>query len=364
MTANATLRDEAIGHAIDQRRYALHVVQRVIATLNRADSRLAAALSEALERLPADSFTVERLESLLGSVRQVNAEAYRAAMGELQAGMQGAARTTVAGQTAALQTAIPASVLAAQPLAGVSWEQAYAAALSRPFQGRLLSGWAANVEAGRMESIRNAIRAGYMDGLTTDQIVRSIRGTRARGYADGILERSRREVQTIVQTALSHTAQTARTELYRANADIIKARRWDSTLDSRTSPPCQIRDGRLYTNDPTPKPIGHAIPWLQGPGRLHFNCRSVDVPVLKSFRELGIDMDDIPPGARSSMDGQVPAETTYGQWLARQPADRQDDILGRERAQLFRAGKVKFDRFFDPHGRLLTLDDLLAKLGG
>lgn len=362
MTANATLRDEAIGHAIDQRRYAASIVRRVIAVLNRQDARLAAALAEALERMPADSFTVERLEKLLGSVREVNARAYAAAMDELRAGMRGMAEAAVAAQAAALNTAIPASILAAHPLTAVAWEQAYAAALSRPFQGRLLSGWARNVEAGRMESIRNTIRAGYMDGLTTDQIVRRIRGTRAKGYADGLLDRSRREVQTIVQTALSHTAQTARSELYGANADIIKAVRWDSTLDTRTSEICRIRDGKLYTPD-THKPVGHSIPWLGGPGRAHFNCRSVDIPVLKSFRELGIDMDEIPAGTRSSMDGQVPAETTYGQWLKRQSAARQDDILGPTRGKLFRAGKVSFDRFYDDKGRILTIDELRRRLG-
>lgn len=363
MTANALLRDEAIGHAIDQRRYSNNVLRRVIATLNRQDSRLAAALAEALERMPAGSFTVERREALLASVRQVNARAYAAAMDELRAGMQGMAQAATAAQAAAFNTAIPAAILAAQPLTAIAWEQAYAAALSRPFQGRLLSGWASNLEDGRLEAIRNAVRVGYMDGLTTDQIVRNIRGTRAKGYADGLLDRSRREVQTIVQTALSHTAQTARAQLYGANADIIKALKWDSTLDGRTTPGCQIRDGKLYTAD-THKPIGHAIPWLGGPGRLHFNCRSVDVPVLRSFRELGLDIDDLPPGQRASMDGQVPADTTYGQWLGRQSAARQDDILGPERAKLFRAGKVSFDRFFDDKGRQLTLEQLLAKLGG
>ena len=364
MSVNARLRDEAIAHAIDQRRYSQYVVQRVIAALNRQDSRLAAALAEALDRMDATSFTVERLEAMLASVRAINAQAHAAAMAELQEGMRGMARAATVAQQQALATAIPAAVLAQQPLVGMSWEAAYAAALSRPFQGRLLSGWAENVEASRMTAIRNAVRQGYMDGLTTDQIVRSIRGTRARQYADGVLERSRREVQTIVRTALAHTAQTARTQLYLANADLIKARRWDATLDTRTSEGCRIRDGKLYTNEEHPRPIGHSIPWLQGPGRLHFNCRSVDVPVTKSWRELGIDADDLPAGARASMDGAVPGDTTFGEWLARQPPDRQDEVLGPERARLLRAGKVKFADLYDDRGRPLTLAELLAKLGG
>lgn len=360
-SANRQLQDAAIGHAIDQRYYANGVVARVVAALNRQDARLAAALTEALERLPADSFTVERLEVLLQSVRELNAQAYRDAMAELQDGMRGMARAATAQQAAALEAAIPAAILARHPFVGVAWEQAYAAALARPFQGRLLSGWAENVEASRMAAVRNAIRTGYMDGLTTAQIVQNIRGTRALKYSDGILERPRREVEAVVRTALSHTAQTARGELYAANADIIKALKWDATLDTRTTPQCQIRDGKLYEVT-THKPIGHSIPWLGGPGRIHWQCRSVDVPVLKSFRELGIDMDDIPEGTRSSLDGQVPGDTTYGEWLKRQSAARQDEILGPERAKLFRDGKVSFERFFDDKGRRLTLGQLLAKL--
>ncbi|MGT2493119.1 hypothetical protein ACU4GD_28060 [Cupriavidus basilensis] len=56
-----------------------------------------------------------------------------------------------------------------------------AAALSRPFQGRLLKEWASNIEADRMVRIRDAIRIGFVEGQTTDQIIRRVRGTRAKG---------------------------------------------------------------------------------------------------------------------------------------------------------------------------------------
>ena len=362
-SVNARLLDEAIDHAVDLRRYSNGVLLRVIAELNRQDARLTAALAEALMRMEPESFTVERLEALLSSVRAINAEAYAAAFQALTPGLQGMAQAEVAAQLAMLSRAVPPVVLLRQPLTRIAWEQAYAAAMARPFQGRLLAGWAANVEAARMVLIRNAVRQGYMDGRTSSEIIRHIRGTRAKGYADGLLDRPRRELAAVVQTALSHTAQTARTEFARANVALIKARKWTSTLDSKTTPACQIRDGLQYTNEERPKPIGHSVPWLQGPGRLHFNCRSVDTPVTKSWRELGIDLDELPPGTRASMDGQVPADTTYGEWLGRQSPGRQDEILGPKRAALFRAGKVTFDRFFDDKGRFLTLAELLARIG-
>lgn len=363
MTVNAQLQDRAIDHAVDVLRFNRGVVMRMIATLNRADARLAAALAEAILRLDRDSFTVERLEALLGSVRAINAQAYQEVFAALAPEIRGLATAEAAAQVSMMRVSVPAAIQVAFPIAAVAPEQVYAAALSRPFQGRLLSGWAANVEASRMTLIRNAIRTGIVDGLTTDQIIRSIRGTRARKYEDGILARPRRDLASVVQTALSHTQQTARQVFYDANTDLIKAVQWVSTLDTRTSTQCRVRDGLRYEPDAKHKPIGHSVPWLEGPGRIHFNCRSVSVPITKSWRELGIDADELPTGTRASMDGQVPEDTTYAQWIARQSYARQVDILGEERAKLLRDGKVTFDKFSDDKGRWLTLDELMERIG-
>lgn len=146
-----------------------------------------------------------------------------------------------------------------------------------------------------------------------------------------------------------------------ANADLIKATAWLSTLDNKTSAICRIRDGLHYTPD-THKPIGHHVPWGEGPGRIHFNCRSVSVPVLKSWRELGIDIADMPPGTRASMDGQVPADMTYAQWFAKQSAARQEEILGPARYKLLKDGKVTYDEFYNDRGQWLSLADLAKRI--
>lgn len=359
---NTVLQDEAINHAHDLHRYAVGVIQRMQAVLNRADASLMAKLTEALMQIEQSSFTVARLETLLASVRALNAQAYDAVMQALQPEMAGLAKVEAAAQKSQLVDAVPAQVAVRFPIAGVTAEQVYAAALSRPFQGRLLKDWGASLEASRMQMIRNTVRAGFVEGQTTAEIIQKIRGTRALRYADGLLNRPRQELAAVVQTALSHTAQTARQATYDANADLVKAVQWVSTLDTRTSPMCRIRDGLKYTAD-THKPIGHSIPWGDGPGRLHFNCRSVSVPVLKSWKELGIPADEMSPGTRASMDGQVPAEQTYAEWFAKQSAARQDEIVGPERGAMYRAGKVKFDQFYNDRGKWLTLDQLAARSG-
>jgi len=356
-SVNEILADESIAHAVAINEYSAGVVQRMIALLNRADADLAAKLAAAVERLPADSFTVERLELLLGSVRELNAQAYASVLGALEGELLALAEYEAGYQLQLFEEVIPAPVRVRLPIAAVTPQQVYAAAMSRPFQGRLLRDWSASIEAGRMQKIREAIRVGYVEGQTASDIVRRIRGTRAEKYADGILQRPRRDLMAVVQTAVAHTAGVARQQFVEANEDIIKAVRWVSTLDQRTSPPCRIRD-QLQYEAKTHKPIGHKIPWLAGPGALHWNCRSTSTPVTRSWRDLGFDLDEIDAGTRASMDGQVPAETTYSQWLLRQSAARQDQVLGVERGRLLREGGLKVPDFYDARGNWLTLDQL------
>ena len=356
-TVNEQLRDEIVAHQAYLQQYNNGIIYRLIATLNRSDARLIVELAAALERLDPGSFTVQRLEALLGSVRQLNAEIYRQVFQELDQNINQLSDYEPGYQLKLFQNILPEPVQVRYPLAPVSPAQVYAAALSRPFQGGLLRDWASKVEGDRLTLMRNAVRQGFVEGKTASEIVREIRGTRVNNYADGFLQRSRHELQTVVQTALSHTAATARQEFQNANGNIIKAVQWVSTLDSKTSPMCRIRDHKRYTAD-THKPIGHKVPWLQGPGRLHFGCRSTDTPVTKSWRELGIPVDEMTSSQRASMDGQVPADTTYSDWLQRQSAGRQDQILGPVRGKLLRDGGLSLGDFYDSRGRWMTLDQL------
>lgn len=356
-SVNEQLFDASVGHAIDLQEYSLGVQQRMVAILNRVDADLAAALASALERLPAESFTVERLEALLASVRELNAQAYAAVQQALGMELEQFAEYEAGYQFQLFEEALPAPVLARFPLTAIAPQQVYAAAMARPFQGRLLREWASTIEAGRMAKIREAVRVGYLEGETASQIVTRIRGTRAEKYADGILQRPRRDLMAVVQTAVAHTASVAREQFISSNADLVKAEAWRSTLDTRTSEPCRIRDGLKYEAR-THKPIGHKIPWLQGPGRIHWNCRSTSTAVTPSWRELGIPIDEMAPGERASMDGQVPAETTFGEWLQRQSAARQDRVLGPERGRLLREGGMRLPDFYSPTGKWLSLDEL------
>lgn len=360
VTVNERLLHEAIVHAIALQRYGNGTVRRLIALLNRSASEVGVQLAAALQRLPVESFTVQRLDSLLVSIETVNADGYRRLADALSAEMHKLVAYELGYQADLFASIIPSQIIVDLPLAAVNVEQVYAAAMSRPFQGGLLREWAARQEAQAMLRIRDTVRSGYVNQESIQQIVSRVRGTRSAAYDDGIMAIDRRAAEALVRTAISHTAGFARDTFMQDNQDLIKEAEWVSTLDSRTSEPCILRDRKLYDNE-THDPIGHSFPWGAGPGNFHWNCRSTSVPVVKSFAELGIDIGEIDAGTRASMDGQVAGDMSYGEWLRKQSASVQDDVLGATRGSLFRKGGLDINSFANDKGRWLSLDELKTR---
>lgn len=60
--------------------------------------------------------------------------------------------------------------------------------------------------------------------------------------------------------------------------------------------------------------------------------------------------------------GLTPSNVTYQDWIKRQPAKFQDEVLGPTRARLFRDGGVSLDKFVDASGRQYNLDQLRTRL--
>lgn len=355
VSVNELLADEATRHAVALQKYSNSVVQRIMAVLNRSDGRLFAELTERLERMDPASFSIERLESMLTSVRTLNTQAYNQVERELTEQL----REFVAYEASYQQQMLVAHVPAVVSVAAVDVGAVYAAAVARPFQGTMLKDVWKDLDAKKFRQVRQAIAQGFVESKTTDQIIRELRGTRAKGFKDGLVETSRRDVEAVVRTALGHMAGFVQDQSAEENKDLIKAVRWSATLDTRTSPICRPRDGKLY-EPVSHKPVGHAFPWLSGPGRAHWRCRSAQVFVLKTNKELGIDVPEVVVvgKTRASMDGQVPAETTYSDWLSKQSASRQDEVLGQTRGRLLREGKLPLERMYSQKGEFLTIQEL------
>lgn len=262
-TINERLRDEVIAHSLFQSRYATGVARQMVKVLNDSDAELSTRLLVALESVNPNNITVKRLESLLTSVREVNKQAINATYMSLTDELVDFAGHEVGYQLSLFDSLLPAPVLNRFPLASITHEQVYAAAMAKPFQGRLLRDWAGNIADDRMTRIINTVKNGYLLGDTIEQIVRKVRGSRAKNYRDGVIEATRKNVTAIVKTAITHVAAVARDKFADSNTDILDAKQWLSTLDNKTSHTCIIRDRLTYTL--SGKPMGHKVPYLQGP---------------------------------------------------------------------------------------------------
>lgn len=354
---NARIAETQVDHAVDLRGYTQNVINRMLATLNRAEKALFTKLVAQMDKVNPDAFTMERLQGLLNSVRRLQVDAFRAMHDDLRGELKEFTAFELDFEEGVLIDRLrPYQVRVAK----INAEEVYAAAQARPFQGNLLKGFLDDIEASRARLIRRTVADGFVQHLTTDEIVRSLRGTRAKGFSDGLLDRSRRDVQAVVRTAISHYSAFAQQKVYDQNKDIIKGYTWVATLDNRTSLECAARDGLQY--DTQFRPVGHTLPWGAGPGLLHWQCRSRRSPIIKSWRDLGVDIDEFRPDTRSTLDGQVPDKINFEEWLKDQSVERQNEVLGVTKADLFRQGKLTLREMLDAKGKELTLDELRQKV--
>lgn len=231
--------------------------------------------------------------------------------------------------------------------------QVSAAVLSSPLSvrgadgGKLLEPFIKDWTVSETKRVTGAIRQGYFEGQSTSEILKTVRGTRANKYTDGILATTNRNAATVVRTSVQHAASMARMETWKANEDIIIGYRWVATLDGRTSSQCRDLDGRFFNIGEGPMPP------------IHMNCRSTAVP------EIDEKYGNNEAPVRASMNGPVNGKQTYYDWLKTQPRAFQEDVLGIKRSKLLRDGGLTSKRFADLNmGRNfkpLTLKEMQVK---
>lgn len=227
-------------------------------------------------------------------------------------------------------------------------ERLRAAVINNPFDGKLLKDWFDELEVNTQRRLSSEVRRGIVQGRTIEQHVRAIVGTKSNNYADGIINKSRRDATTIVRTAVSHSQRVAQEALWNENESLIKGEKWVSTLDSRTCPRCQSLDGKVWPLNEGTKPP------------LHMACRCMRVPILKSWKELGINGKEPKfEKFRASADGRVPRDVTYNQWLKNQSLETQEIALGgKAKAKLFRDGGLQVNDFVSRDLQVKTLEDI------
>lgn len=202
------------------------------------------------------------------------------------------------------------------------------------YAGKLLDPFIKDISKNEVAKITNLIRQGVYEGLTTPQIVNNIIGTKKNKFTDGQLVKTNRNMSNMVRTAVQHVSSQARQETWNRNNDIIKGVTWVSTLDSRTSTICRSLDQQEFPLNKGPRPP------------IHIGCRSTTAALLSeqfAFLRKGATRK-----ARNPETGKVeeiPAKTSYYDWLKGQSSSFQDSELGKTRGKLLRDGKLSSQRF-------------------
>lgn len=384
MTANEDFLDDQIRRAIQLEGFKDGTVRRILRLLRETEGDLEVRLRRSLDSFAHRQDTTRRsrrLALLLQFIRRQRGEAMDEAFRPLIEEAQQLAVDEARFQVASAELALPLEVDFTTPPA----QTLRSLVVSRPFQGRVLRDHVRNLARADRDRIMAAVRLGIVEGEGTDDIVRRVIGTARQQGADGTLGITRRQVDALVRTVVSHVSNAARDSVWQANADIIEGLRWTATLDGRTSAICRARDGTVYPLNSGPRPPAH------------FRCRSVMVAVFDAETVVGsrpFVRDTRTPRAREvdfrqqardeagnrwrRMDrtqrrravaerrrlwseeniGRVPAVETYQTWLQRQSASFQDEVLGPTRGALFRRGGLTLDRFVNRRGQELTLDQL------
>lgn len=197
--------------------------------------------------------------------------------------------------------------------------------LASPLGGAAFGQSFADLTASVLRSLRNTLVSGLARGLGVSSIAQNVQR---------VLGNKKWEAERIVRSEYVRVGNQAALLTYQQNARLLAGVRWISTLDRSTCLRCAALDGKVWKD-----PNKAKIPVVD----THASCRCTLSPVVKSSKELGLTR--VGPSTRASVNGQVPATTTYPEWFARQPATFQREVLGPTRYALYSQGRLDIKDF-------------------
>lgn len=227
---------------------------------------------------------------------------------------------------------------------GVNVEKVARRALNKTYQGHTFKYWFNANKVSTYRKLNSTLQAGYTRGATTGEVVQEV---------GRILGRQDKDIKTLTRSYLQHASAEARYENFAQNDHVLEGYYWVSVLDARTTfDICGIRDGLFY--DTQYKAIGHKIEWKDGPGRIHFNCRSGFIakpkgsgdmrdmftrPAINSGKnyesgDLKTRNGTVRKARKASIEkgtfdvSNVKGSTNYETWLRRQKSAYVGDIIG------------------------------------
>lgn len=342
MSVPDRLHDEVVQDLIRVLRYEAGLSKRVLAHLRGLEKDILGELAHA-----GDITSQRKLQALLKEARQAIADRFDGAQGEMDelpkfASLQ--AENAVAALNGVIGVDIAEMTLTSEQIKAIASDVLVEGAPSAEW-------WSLQADE-LLRRFKNSIRMGMTNGWTGDQMAGEVRD---------LMGTTMRNAQSLVRTSVLTVNNATHLAVYEANADIVQGIQWVSTLDGRTTPTCRALDGARWKYPDMEPMDGFDFP---GP-TAHWGCRSTQIPWLKPWEDLfgtfGKKMDEVPPGTRASMDGQVSAKHTYESWLKTKPSAFQEEVLGPARYRLWKDGKLSLADMVNQHGHELTLAQLGAR---
>lgn len=331
MSANAALLESQIRHQVYLLRRGAGMANELDPIVQQAIDKTVALLGSTPDRAVSQIVMLTELRDLLADhYAELTAEASQMALdlAEYEAGYQ----ARLLGQVSTANIVMP------------SLEVIAATALSDPLElvpGRSMSVNEAlrDFSDAKTRQIIQTITDGVTTGATRAQMTEQVRD---------LSNLHRHQADTLVRTITSGVAGSAKNMTYRANNDVISKFRYTATCDHRTRREHIALDGRTWST------LEESLQPPQG-----WNCRCVLVPILEDrFQKDGLEGGRPVDGDHGPM--ELGAQVTYTGFLRRQSVEFQDEVLGRETAKLWRAGKITLNDLANPFGEPVSLAQLRA----
>ena len=240
-----------------------------------------------------------------------------------------------------------------------------------PIGGHLLNEWVERSFASNIQDVfKSEIMTGMLKGEGYPALVKRFDIRAFKGLEGDIEALTRSYVQSINVQAMQDVAE--------ANKDIIKGKKWSSATENgsaKTGRGICIRCLSLDSRDEV-YPLDGGPPMI-----LHVGCRCVWEYVTKTFRELGVDIDEIKEAYRpATVRGFIDPETgkifpqrvgtggrriisterylgRYEDWLKTQSKAIQIQTLGPGRYELWKSG-VSLGDMTDKNGNLKLIKEM------
>lgn len=275
-----------------------------------------AAYQDVMERLePLIELVEQEAEDAgaLTAARLFQLERWQELQRQVEEEMIRLATATEGATTAAQRQAVVEAVRA-------SFDLSVSSAAATRAQASIAAGWT-QLPTWAMEDLIGATAGGPLRELLdsfgetaarvlTEEVVSGLAlGRSPRTVADAIhraTDIGRNRALTIARTEMIRSMRSASIRNYQANRDVLSGWAWTAAHQARTCAACLAMDGTIHP--------------LEEPFHSHPNCRCAPRPYLR-----GVPMREVPTG---------------DQWLSQQPAEVQDQVLGKSGGAAYRSGEV------------------------